>query len=175
MDLTNDEGARSFAEPSRARGMRWDKKNKKYVARANDEDGSKGAKMVTGEGGGKIAASFRSGRFDRWRKANRVERLPRVGEAERSGLTGRGGLGGGGFGKRFKHKLEKAPKEADKFRDDYYKRKKMVEAAKEKRIGRFKDGKGRSEIKGVEDVRKDRSAKEKRRAKTARPQRRGRG
>ncbi|MCJ1399729.1 ATP-dependent RNA helicase dbp10 [Xylographa trunciseda] len=175
MDLTNDDGVKGFAEPSRARGMRWDKKNKKYVARANDEDGSKGAKMVTGEGGGKIAASFRSGRFDRWRKANRVERLPRVGEAERTGSTGAGGMGGGGIGRRFKHKLEKAPKEADKFRDDYYKRKKMVEAAKEKRVGRFKDGKGRSEIKGVEDVRRDRNAKEKRRAKTARPQRKGRG
>ncbi|MCJ1296103.1 ATP-dependent RNA helicase dbp10 [Xylographa carneopallida] len=175
MDLTNDDGAKSFAEPSRARGMRWDKKNKKYVARANDEDGSKGAKMVTGEGGGKIAASFRSGRFDRWRKANRVERLPRVGEAERNVSTGAGAIGVGGVGKRFKHKLQKAPKEADKFRDDYYKRKKMVEAAKEKRIGRFKDGKGRSEIKGVEDVRRDRNAKDKRRAKTARPQRKGRG
>ena len=175
MDLTNDDGVKSFAEPSRARGLRWDKKNKKYVARANDEDGSKGAKMVIGEGGGKIAASFRSGRFDRWRKANRVERLPRVGEAERSVSTGAGGIGGGGMGRRFKHKLEKAPKEADKFRDDYHKRKKMVEAAKEKRVGRFKDGKGRSEIKGVEDVRRDRNAKEKRRAKTARPQRKGRG
>ncbi|MCJ1416089.1 ATP-dependent RNA helicase dbp10 [Xylographa parallela] len=175
MDLTNDDGAKSFAEPSRARGMRWDTKNKKYVARANDEDGSKGAKMVIGEGGGKIAASFRSGRFDRWRKANRVERLPRVGEAERSGSTGARGTGGGGVGRRFKHKLERAPKEADKFRDDYHKRKKMVAAAKEKRIGRFKDGNGRSEIKGVEDVRRDRNAQEKRRAKTARPQRRGRG
>ncbi|MCJ1433337.1 ATP-dependent RNA helicase dbp10 [Xylographa pallens] len=175
MDLTNDDGVKSFAEPSRARGMRWDKKNKKYVARANDEDGSKGAKMVTGEGGGKIAASFRSGRFDRWRKANRVERLPRVGEAERSVSTGAGGTGAGGVGRRFKHKLERAPKEADKFRDDYHKRKKMVEAAKEKRIGRFKDGKGCSEVKGVEDVRRDRNAKEKRKAKTARPQRKGRG
>ncbi|MCJ1381151.1 ATP-dependent RNA helicase dbp10 [Xylographa soralifera] len=175
MDLTNDDGVKSFAEPSRAKGMRWDKKNKKYVARANDEDGSKGAKMVTGEGGGKIAASFRSGRFDRWRKANRVERLPRVGEAERSISNSTGGIGGGGAGRRFKHKLEKAPKEADKFRDDYHKRKKMVEAAKEKRVGKFKDGKGRSEIKGVEDVRRDRNAMEKRRAKTARPQRKGRG
>lgn len=170
MDLTNDDGDKSFAEPSRVRGMRWDKKNKKYVARANDEDGSKGAKMVKGEGGGKIAASFRSGRFDRWRKENRVDRLPRVGEAERSGTSGAGRGGLFGAGRRFKHQLEKAPKEADKFRDDYHKRKKMVEAAKEKRVGRFKEGKGASELKGVEDVRRDRKMKEKRKAKTARPQ-----
>ena len=171
MDLNNDEGAKAFAEPSRASGLRWSKKDKKYVARANDEDGSKGAKMIKGESGQKIAASFKSGRFERWRKENRVERLPRVGEAERSTGPGQGVVGG----KRWKHKLEKAPKEADKFRDDYYKRKKMVEAAKEKRIGKFRDGAGKGEVKGVEDVRKDRRAKEKRKEKTARPRRKGRG
>jgi len=171
MDLNNDDGAKAFAEPSRAGGLRWSKKDKKYVARANDEDGSKGAKMIKGESGQKIAASFKSGRFDRWRKENRVQRLPRVGEAERTGGPGQGM----GAGKRWKHKLEKAPKEADKFRDDYYKRKKMVEAAKEKRIGRFRDGAGKGEVKGVEDVRKDRRAKEKRKEKTARPRRKGRG
>ncbi|KAI9871435.1 MAG: ATP-dependent RNA helicase dbp10 [Pleopsidium flavum] len=167
MDLNNDDGAKSFAEPSRARGMRWDKKNKKYVAKANDEDGSKGAKMVRGESGQKIAASFRSGRFDAWRKSNKIDRLPRTGEVETApNAANRMG------GKRFKHKLEKAPKEADRFRDDFYKKKKKVEAAKEKRIGRFKDGKGKSELRGVDDVRKDRQMKEKRKDKNARPTKR---
>ncbi|TKA65777.1 ATP-dependent RNA helicase dbp10 [Cryomyces minteri] len=168
MDLNNDD-SRAFAEPSKARGMRWDKKSKKYVARANDEDGSKGVKMVRGESGLKIAASFRSGRFDAWRKANKMERMPRVGEAEAPSSSGNRGLG-----KRYKHKLEKAPKEADKFRDDYYVRKKRVEEAKEKRIGKFKDGKGRSELRGVEDVRKERQQKEKRKEKNARPTKRRR-
>ncbi|MCJ1358528.1 MAG: ATP-dependent RNA helicase dbp10 [Icmadophila ericetorum] len=166
MDLTNDDGARAFGEPSKAGGLRWDKKAKKYVSKANDQDGSKGPKMIRGESGQKIAASFRSGRFDSWRKANKIDRLPQVGQMEVSNTVSRGGPGGG---KRYKHKLENAPKEADKFRDDYYKKKKMVEAAKEKRIGRFKDGKGKSEIKGVDDVRKERDLKEKRRAKNARP------
>ena len=169
MDLNNDEGAKSFAEPSRARGMRWDKKNKKYVARVNDEDGSKGAKMVKGESGQKIAASFRSGRFDAWRKTNKISRLPRTGEMETvSNAASRG------VGRRFKHKAEKAPKEADRFRDDFYKRKKKVEAAKEKRIGKFKDGKGKSELRGVEDVRMERQLKEKRKDKNARPSKRRR-
>ncbi|KAK5004153.1 ATP-dependent RNA helicase dbp10, partial [Cryomyces antarcticus] len=163
MALNNDD-SRAFAEPSKVRGMRWDKKSKKYVARANDEDGSKGVKMVRGESGLKIAASFRSGRFDAWRKANKMERMPRVGEAEAPSSFGNRGLG-----KRYKHKLEKAPKEADKFRDDYHVRKKRVEEAKEKRIGKFKDGSGRSELRGVEDVRKERQQKEKRKEKNARP------
>jgi ATP-dependent RNA helicase DDX54/DBP10 len=170
MDLTNDDGAKSFAEPARAKGMRWDKKNSKYVARANDEDGSKGKKMIRGESGQKIAASFQSGRFDRWRKANKVDRLPRTGEAERE--SGGGGVGRG-FGTRYKHKQERAPKEADKYRDDYHVRKKRVEEAKEKRVGKFKDGVGKKEIKSTEDIRKERKLAERRQAKNARPSKKG--
>ena len=171
MDLTNDDGAKAFAEPSRPRGMRWDKKAKKYVARVNDEDGSKGGKMIRGESGQKIAASFRSGRFDAWRKANKIDRLPRTGESETPANAANRGRSGAG--KKFRHKTEKAPKEADKYRDDYYKRKKMVEAAKEKRIGRFRDGGGKGEVRSVEDVARERGKKEKRREKTGRPVRRG--
>ncbi|KAH8678719.1 ATP-dependent RNA helicase dbp10 [Tricladium varicosporioides] len=172
MDLTNDDGAKSFAEPSRAKGMRWDKKNSKYVARANDEDGSKGKKMIRGESGQKIAASFQSGRFDRWRKAHKVDRLPRTGEAEREG-AGVGGGVGRGFGTRYKHKQEKAPKEADRYRDDYHVRKKRVAEAQEKRIGKFKDGVGKKEIKSTEDIRKERKLAERRKAKNARPSKKG--
>jgi ATP-dependent RNA helicase DDX54/DBP10 len=168
MDLTNDDGAKAF-EPGRPRGMRWDKKNKKYVSRANDEDGSKGVKMIRGESGQKIAASFRSGRFDAWRKSNKIDRMPRTGDAE---PTSAHALPQKIAGTRYKHKAEKAPKEADKFRDDYWKRKKKVEAAKEKRLGRFRDGKGQTEIKGVDDVRRARAIKQKRREKNARPGRR---
>jgi ATP-dependent RNA helicase DDX54/DBP10 len=164
MDLTNDE-VRGFAEASKARGMRWDKKSKKYVARANDEDGSKGTKMVVGESGLKIAASFRSGRFDDWRKTNKVGRLPRVGETEGSSSA----HVHHNNAKRYKHNSEKAPKEADRYRDDYHERKKRVEEAKEKRIGKFKDGSGKNELKGVEDVRKQRKLQEQRQKKNARP------
>ena len=167
MDLANDDGAKGFAQPSRPSGMRWDKKSKKYVARANDEDGSKGAKMIRGESGQKIAASFRSGRFDAWRKSNRIERLPRTGEVETA--SSKLMRGGGGGGMRWRHKREDAPKDADKFRDDFYKKKKMVEKAKEERRGRFKEGKGKNEIRGVDDVRKARNLKERRREKNARP------
>lgn len=169
MDLGTEDGSKNFTESGR---MRWDKKAKKYVSTRNDEDGSKGGKnMIRGESGQKIASSFRSGRFDAWRKANKVSKLPRTGDAERPGAMGFGnGLGG----KRFKHKQEKAPKEADKYRDDYHKRRKMVDAAKEKRIGRFKDGPGKREMRGVDDVRKERGKKERRREKNARPSRKGR-
>ncbi|KAI4214842.1 MAG: hypothetical protein LQ351_002555 [Letrouitia transgressa] len=164
MDLNNDEGGKTFAGAHRPKGMRWDKKSKKYVARANDEDGSKGAKMIRGESGQKLAASFRSGRFDKWKQANRVSRLPRAGEAEK-----REGVPLSASGRRFKHRAEQAPKAADKYRDDYHKRKKKVETAKEKNMGRFKDGGNRKEVKGIDALRKQRGLKRRRREKNARP------
>ncbi|KAF2401324.1 DEAD-domain-containing protein [Trichodelitschia bisporula] len=168
MDLNADE-SRGFAEPTRAgAGMRWDKKNKKYVSRANDEDGSRGAKLVRGESGQKIAASFRSERFDTWRRSNKIDKLPKVGDAERSsGQRVSSHFGGGG--KQFRHKQEKAPKEADRFRDDYDERKKRVAEAKEKRVGRFKDGPGKKELRSVDDVHKERRLLAQRREKNARP------
>lgn len=167
MDLGNDESAKSFGEANKQR-LRWDKKSKKYVARQNDEDGSKGTKLVMGESGVKIAASFQSGRFDRWRKAHRMGRMQRVGEDEKASAASMLPQGGA----RYKHKQEQAPKEADKYRDDYQVRKKRVDEAREKRVGRFRDGAGsKKEIKGVHDIRKAREEKQKRKEKNARPMR----
>ncbi|POR36208.1 ATP-dependent RNA helicase DBP10 [Tolypocladium paradoxum] len=164
MDLGNDESAKAFGAPSRQK-MRWDAKSKNYVSRDNDEDGSRGAKMIVGESGVKIAASFQSGRFDKWKRAQRMGRAPQVGEAERPGATQ-----GIPSGKRFKHKQEKAPREADKFRDDFQVRKKRVDEAREKRVGRFRDGIGsKKELKGMHDIRKGREEAERKRAKNARP------
>ncbi|PTB70751.1 DEAD-domain-containing protein [Trichoderma citrinoviride] len=166
MDLTNDDTAKAFGAPTRPR-MRWDAKAKKYVNSANDEDGSRGAKMIVGESGVKIAASFSSGRFDKWKKANRVHKLPQVGELVKPGSGN--GVGQLPSGVRYKHKKELAPKEADKYRDDFLQRKKRVNEAREKRIGRFKDGMGsKKEVKGVTDIRKAREEKERKRAKTGR-------
>lgn len=163
MDFTNDETAKGFASATRSK-MRWDAKGKKYVSRENDEDGSKGAKMITGESGVKIAASFQSGRFDKWRRAQRVGKMPRVGEAEKPGTSQLP------KGARYKHKQELAPKEADKYRDDFEVRKKRVDEAREKRVGRFKDGMGsKREIKGLDDIRKARQQVQQRKAKNARP------
>ncbi|KAI0968959.1 ATP-dependent RNA helicase DBP10 [Xylaria arbuscula] len=191
-DLTNDDGAKAFGAPTRA-GLRWDKKNAKYVSRTNDEDGSRaqggagkskgGVKMVRGESGVKIASTFQSGRFEKWKKEQRVGRLPRVGESERRGpgssTTSTGGGGPNnkrnsviGGGPRYKHKQEHAPKAADKYRDDYHVRKRRVAEAKEKRVGRFRDGDGnKKELKNADDVRRERKLKEQRRLKNARPPR----
>ncbi|KAH9865775.1 ATP-dependent RNA helicase dbp10 [Plenodomus biglobosus] len=162
MSLVNDE-IQGFADAAKSK-MRWDKKSKKYVNRTNDEDGSKGAKMIRGESGMKIAASFRSGRFDDWRKANKVK-MPRVGEIEAPGRS----AASFNNAPRYKHKAEKAPKQADRYRDDYHVQKQRVAEAKEKRIGAFKDGGAKSELKDASAVHKQRKVQERKRDKNARP------
>jgi len=169
MDLTNDDSGKGFAEAHKAKGMRWDKKAKKYVQRANDEDGSKGTKMIIGESGQKIAASFKSGRFSAWKSAHKVGGLPRVGEMEDTNRFGgpvRGGRMGGRFGGRMFHKGVQAPKAADKARDDYHVRKKRFEEAREKGLVK---GAVRSEIKTKEQIRKEVKLRNRRREKNNRP------
>lgn len=168
MDLNNEDSGKSFGAMPNKPKMRWDQKSRRYVAVVNDEDGSKGTRLVRGESGAKIAASFKSGRYDRWKKDQRMK-MPRVGEAEKIMPNGPGGKAGG---PRYKHKMVKAPVDADKYRDDYHVRKKRVADAKENRVGRFRDGAGdRKELKGADDVRKARELKQKKLEKNARPAR----
>ncbi|KAH8433412.1 ATP-dependent RNA helicase DBP10 [Aspergillus melleus] len=169
MDLLGDEGGKNFAEPRTQ--VRWDKRHKKYVSRQNDEDGSKGTHLVRGESGAKIAASFRSGRFDAWKKGKRLGRMPRVGEAEAPGMGA--DLHNQMHGRRFKHKKEQAPKRADPLRADYGKMKKKGDAARERHLSKAGGAasSGKSEIKNTDDIRIARKQKQKRREKNARPSR----
>lgn len=175
MDLNGDEGQKGFGEPRST--MRWDKRHKKYVARQNDEDGSKGARLVRGESGAKIAASFRSGRFQSWKKGKRMSHIPRVGEAETpglgTGLNSRSHGSHGSHGGRFRHHKQQAPKRADPMRPDYETMKKKNEAARERQAGQpgGAGGRGKSEIRSTDDIRKARKQQQRRREKNARPSR----
>lgn len=163
MDLTNDNGPQTASE---SRGKRWDKKQKKYVSQANDHDGSKGGRLIRGESGQKIPMSFRSGRFDAWKKANKITAaISQVGKPEDPKLTMPNTRTGE---KRYKHKSYDIPKQPDKYRDDYHRKKRKLETAKELRVGPFKDGPGKDETKNADEIRKERATKLKRREKTAR-------
>ncbi|KIW64717.1 hypothetical protein PV04_09632 [Phialophora macrospora] len=183
MDLGADESSKTFGENRQI--MRWDKRHKKYVRRENDDDGSKGRKLVRGESGAKIAASFRSGRFERWMKSNRVGRIGRVGEEEKNAGGATPGGGAGMRGKRFQHKTLRTPKTPDKLRGDYEKQVLKAKGAKDradqnpametattsggKGKGKGKGAKG--ELRSIDTMVKERRLKEKRREKNARPRR----
>ncbi|KAL1977038.1 hypothetical protein VTN31DRAFT_3320 [Thermomyces dupontii] len=177
LELTADEQAGGIGQPSRP-ALRWDKRHKKYVARRNDEDGSKGGTpLIRGESGAKIPASFRSGRFDAWRKSKRLSRIPRVGESEDPSLTA--DLNAAISGRKFRHTKQQAPKQPDKLRGDYEKKKKKLEAAKQRQkaagMGGVAGRPVKSELKSNEAIRKERKLKEKRREKNGRPSRKGKG
>lgn len=150
--------------------MKWDKNRKKYV----NMNGIDNKKYIIGESGQKIAASFRSGKFDEWSKARKIKPL-KVGARESSipsnllsdpklmGLRTSTG--------KFKHKQMKAPKMPDKYRDDYHAQKQKVAKALERgaSIKGFNAPGSKNELKSTEQIRKERIQKEKRREKNARP------
>jgi ATP-dependent RNA helicase DDX54/DBP10 len=141
--------------------IKWDKKKGKYVRNDGSE---KSVKYIRGEGGQKIPASFRSGRFDNWKAAHKTGDI-KVGSME----TSNGSRSGEGFNK-FKHTKIKAPKMADRARDDYESRKKRVQQAVDKGISvKGFSGKTSGGLQTVDQVRKQRQLKESRRDKNARP------
>ncbi|EGW31377.1 ATP-dependent RNA helicase DBP10 [Spathaspora passalidarum NRRL Y-27907] len=149
-DLDNDDKIQKNKQT-----MAWDKKKGKYVNSKSTD-----VKYIIGESGQKIPATFRSGKFDEWKKKRGANLTTEsTGESDN---------------KRFKHKKVQTPKLPDKFRDDYHKQKKKVEKAVEggmKVRGYNKPG-HQQEIKSTEQIRKARMVKEQRRAKNARPSRR---
>ncbi|PRT55880.1 ATP-dependent RNA helicase DBP10 [Wickerhamiella sorbophila] len=91
---------------------RWDKKRGKYI----NTTGENKVKYIKGESGHKIPASLRTGKFEDWKRAHKV-----------SGITD----GPNTEFNKFQHRKLKAPKPADKARDDYAKRKGKVAKAVE--------------------------------------------
>lgn len=164
-DLNDDDKVQTHKQ---TQTMQWDKKSGKYVnAKSTDK------KYIIGESGQKIPASFRSGRYDAWKKGKKIDGL-RIGSRETdnefSHINNKA-IGSGG-GKKFNHKKIQAPKAPDKNRDDYHKQKKKVEKALESGVrvkGFNKPGQVSNELKSTEQIRKDRELKEKRQAKNARP------
>jgi len=184
-DLTGDDGAAQRQK----RGMRWDKKKKKFVK--GDGEGADNVKMVKTESGAKLPATYRSGRFDEW-KAKTKRYLPRVGETEDQGSQWKPG------NKRFRHNTVTAPKALDKLHKDYDRK---VRQGKKKEGGDSEGGfdakkaggkpgkpvksgsryggksiaRVKSELKTNDQIRKDRKFMENKRAKNARAPRKSKG
>lgn len=140
--------------------MRWDKKKGKYV----NTHSTDAKKYIIGESGHRIPATFKSGKFDDWKKQRNIKFMSGVEELKSEDNDNR----------RFKHKKVIAPRAPDKFRDDYHKQKKKLNKAIESgvRVKGYNVSGGRLEMKTTEDIRKARQLKEKRQAKNARPSKR---
>ncbi|KAF6006099.1 hypothetical protein HII13_005219 [Brettanomyces bruxellensis] len=136
-------------------------------------------KYIIGENGQKIPASLRSGRYDDWKEKHRVDGF-RVGlmesSAHRAGVDRKDAdLMGGKVHGKFVHKRIRAPKLPDRSRDHYGKQMEKVRKAVAGglRVKGYQAKKGPGgELRSVDDIRKSRKLKERRRAKNARPSRR---
>lgn len=154
-DIENDEKLQANKQV-----MQWDRKKGNYV---NSQSTDK--KFIIGESGQKIPATYRSGRFDDWKKQRNLKPA-KLGSFETNNNNSND--------KRFKHKKVASPKLPDKYRDDYHKQKEKVKKAVDSGLhvkGYNKPGQ-RQEIKSTEDIRKARAAKDKKKAKNARPTKR---
>lgn len=158
-------------------GTRWDKKRGKFVNAGSTSSDGQSIKFIRGENGTKLPASYRSGRFDTWKKAHKSGNL-RVGSIEMQEGPGSfnrpsSSVATGANGRPiYKHTKIQAPKLADKARDDYHKQRKRVRAALEKGVhvkGKQSIFNGESEIQSVDQMRQARALKQQRKEKNARP------
>jgi len=194
------DGASSFAEQARGltfdlmgdvtvaernrHKLTWDKKKKKFIK--GDGSGADNVKLVRTENGTRLPASYRSGRFDEWKKKAKVT-IPKVGEQEAARPPSMAG------GRRWRHNKVSEAKPLDKLSKDYNRKLRQlkkkgggtaggeVEDSQVKDTGKSKSGGKRhggkplrrvkSEIKTVDQIHKTRRIVEKRRAKNARPSR----
>lgn len=195
------DGASSFAEQARGatfdlagdeaiadrkkRQLNWDKKKKRFIK--GDGIGADNVKLVKTESGIRLPATYRSGRFDEWKARSRIS-LPKIGEAENERIHDPRRVGRGG--KRFKHNKVVDPQPLDKLRTDYERKLRQMKKSAEgdvelkpptasgrgkirKRLGARSFEKIKTDLKTVEQIRKMRKAAEKKKAKNARPSRRG--
>ncbi|KTW27330.1 hypothetical protein T552_04152 [Pneumocystis carinii B80] len=148
--------------------IHWSFKKKKLVSRTNDYNNSKGgSKIIKDEGGIKIPATYKTGRYTTWKNSRNIIKK-KVGEIEScENLTAPKSLNTNINKGKYKHNKLQAPKPADKYCDDYKKRKKRIQKALEKGYGDNKRVK--SELRNIMEIRKIRRLKEKRRQKNARP------
>lgn len=168
--------------------MTWDKKKKKFVKGGGI--GADNMKLLRTENGTRLPATYKSGRFEDWKKKARVS-LPKVGEREAERTSA--GAGGPG-GRRWKHTKVTEAKPLDKFSKDYERKSrqlkkkdeavaKEVGVAKSKGPGKARNirsggrfagksvGRVKNEIKTVDQIRKSRTIAERKKAKNARPSR----
>jgi hypothetical protein len=162
-DLNGDDGIVNRVQ--RASQLTWDRKKRKFIK--GDGVGADNKKLIRSESGARLPASFKSGRFDEW-KAKKKLSLPKVGESE--GDVPR--QAGYSDDRRYRHNKVVAPKPLDPKATTYEKKmyvaKKKAERTaaassaelpptvrgKARRGGEV--GQAKSELRSVEDIRKQR-------------------
>lgn len=148
-DLAGDD-ATLGTQSQRPNVTRWDSKKKKFI---QGTVGADNKKMIRTESGVRLPASFRSGRFDEWKREKRIN-LPKTGEVEQASSDPTGAPASTVMGlKKFRHNKLTQPKPT---------------------LGKGRPGQqnrlaARNEVKSAREIQKEREILQKRREKNARP------
>ncbi|KAG8816111.1 ATP-dependent RNA helicase dbp10 [Serendipita sp. 399] len=188
-DLTTDVGAQQSAR--RQSQLKWDRKRKKFVK--GDGVGADNIKLIKTESGARLPVTYKSGRYDEWVKGKGKGREIRIGETEKAGPSRHSANG-----KRWKHSKTTEPKALDKLAIDYERKMRIMKKknagesveppashSKNSKKGggklqgaRWKGksvGKVKSELRTVDQIRKQRTILQKKREKNARAPRKNKG
>ncbi|CAG8465871.1 4437_t:CDS:10 [Ambispora leptoticha] len=162
----------------RKNAYRWDAKKKNFVRGLGI--GADNKKLIKTESGIRIPATYKSGRFKEWQQQNKLE-IPRTGERELSTVKV--------DAKRFRHNKITVPKPLDPLSKNYSKKLKKMQKSNVHNNNDDEDNDGkkkshnikppnipmrgvRSELKTVDQIRKQRQIKQKKHAKNSRPNKR---
>lgn len=141
--LTGDDKDKFGTSSQAPNAARWDTKKKKFIK--GDGVGSDNQKFIRTESGTRLPASFKSGRFDEWKKKHRVE-FGSVGQQEEQQQQrsnhNRGGNGDGS--KKYRHHSTKEGKRLDPLASDYDKKLKARKMKAGEGVKLGKDGRDHS-------------------------------
>ncbi|KAG9316643.1 hypothetical protein JVU11DRAFT_2697 [Chiua virens] len=124
-DLTGDV---TLAERQRHTKMVWDKKKKKFIK--GDGIGADNIKLVRTENGTRLPATYKSGRFDEWKKKAKVI-IPKIGEREAERPTSVRAAGG----RQWRHNKVSDAKPLDKRSKDYERKSRQLKKKEESATG----------------------------------------
>ena len=138
----------------------WDRSKKKFIG---DGDGADNVKLIRTENGVKLPATYRSGRFDDWKKRTRVK-LPRVGETELAARTDSNKP----EERYYRHTKIETPKSLDPSQLGYDRKRRQARAAGQNTSRTADTGRVKDEIKRADVIRKARHLKDRKRARNGR-------
>ncbi|KAF8313459.1 DEAD-domain-containing protein [Clavulina sp. PMI_390] len=199
-DLAGDESGLTGRQ-RHDKQLAWDKKKKKFVKAA--QEGADNVKLVKTESGARLPASFRSGRFDEWKAKNKTSlpRVGEA-ESERAARAGGNRtFGSAAGGKKYRFNSTQDAKPLDPRNIGYDRKvrilkKKQAGAAGdggddgERPAGKSGGGKGgrpgkgskfsganvqraKNELKSAEQIRRSRAFEAQKKARNARPSKKG--
>ncbi|KAG8746991.1 ATP-dependent RNA helicase dbp10 [Ceratobasidium sp. 414] len=200
-DLTTDEAVTSRQRHDRQ--LNWDSKKKKFVRGAGE--GADNVKLVKTESGAKLPATYRSGRFEEWKAKTKVSLPKIGEAENESAGRGMKGQRGRVVGKKFMHQGKTEGKPLDKLSLGYERKsrhlkkrdqerkaaggdeteargargsahgRKGLKVKPSERYGGKSMGRVKNELKSADQIRKSREALARRKAKNARPSKKGKG